>query len=118
MVAGQEGSESGRALLGVREAPDSGLSPLRVREGPKARGLALGGPGDGAGIQTLPWGAGVGELGPGTRQLLSGVSENAASDVLRPAAPLSGRDVISPALALPRCAVGGEGEGRRGLGHE
>lgn len=38
---------------------DPGLSSFRVREGPAARGLALGGSGDGARIQTLPWDAGV-----------------------------------------------------------
>lgn len=39
--------------------PDPGLSSLRVREDFAARDLALGGPGDGARLQTLPWSAGV-----------------------------------------------------------
>lgn len=50
---------SGGNCLGFRKPPHSGLSPLRVREGPKARGLALGSPGDGPRIQTLLWGTGV-----------------------------------------------------------
>lgn len=44
---------------GSRGPPDPGFSPFRVWEGPAARGLALGGSGDGARIQTLPWDAGV-----------------------------------------------------------
>lgn len=51
--------EMGWKVLVVQEAADTGLLPLRVREGPEARGLALGGSGDSARIQTLPWCAGV-----------------------------------------------------------
>ena len=50
---------SGGNCVGFRKPPHSGLSPLRVREGLEARGLALGSPGDGPRIQTLLWGTGV-----------------------------------------------------------
>lgn len=58
-LAGHGRFELGWKVLGFKRSPDPGFSPFRVREGTTARGLALGGSGDGTRIQTLPWGTGV-----------------------------------------------------------